>query len=286
MGGGSYSYINSVSRSSVYRTKSREEVFTQSAMSPQMDIVGKVRESRDSEEHPQSFPIIIALDITGSMNDIPEYLIKHAFPDIMKSVMDGGVVDPQVCFVGIGDHYSDRAPIQVGQFESSDELLDKWLKTLWLEGGGGGNGGESYSLAWYFATKHTSTDSFLKRGKKGVIISIGDESCHRSINSTTIKILFGDSLETDMVSKDILREAQKSWMVYHIHLGCGSGYDDIDAKAWKNLLGENLILEPLNSRRRLNVARDIPKIIISAYNSQRENTPLQVEDSKRDKHLR
>lgn len=284
MGGGSYSYINSVSRSSVYRTKSREEVFTQSSMSPEMNIVGKIRESRDSEEHPQSFPIIIALDVTGSMHDIPEYLIKHAFPDIMKSIMDEGVIDPQICFVGIGDHYSDRAPIQVGQFESSDELLDKWLKTLWLEGKGGGNGGESYSLAWYFAAQHTSTDSFLKRGKKGVIISIGDEPCHRSINSTTIKTLFGDSLETDMVSKDILREAQKSWMVYHIHLGCGD--DDIDAKVWKGFLGENLILESLDSRSRLNIARDIPKIIIGAYNSQRENIPLQVEDSKRDKHLR
>ena len=56
----------------------------------------------------------------------------------------------------------DSAPLQVGQFESSDELLDKWLTNIYFEAGGGGNGGESYALAWYFAALKTATDSMEK----------------------------------------------------------------------------------------------------------------------------
>lgn len=123
MGGGNYSYTRSMSMAQDYSRQDREEVFSQRHMSEEMNI-------KDNEEHPNSFPIIIALDVTGSMGRIPYELITEGFPKLMKKIMDEGVQDLQVCFVGIGDHYTDRAPIQVGQFESSDELLDKWLKLI------------------------------------------------------------------------------------------------------------------------------------------------------------
>lgn len=106
-----------------YSRQDREEVFSQRHMSEEMNIKDKVREARDSEEHPNSFPIIIALDVTGSMGRIPYELITEGFPKLMKKIMDEGVQDLQVCFVGIGDHYTDRAPIQVGQFESQMNCL-------------------------------------------------------------------------------------------------------------------------------------------------------------------
>lgn len=39
-----------------------------------------VRECRDSEEHPETTPIIIALDVTGSMGRIPHDLVKNQLP--------------------------------------------------------------------------------------------------------------------------------------------------------------------------------------------------------------
>ena len=163
MGGGSYDPIASRSRSTTYyQTMSREEVFKQRKIDPEMDPKKiTVRESRDSEEHPESFPIIIALDETGSMGHIPELIIKNVLPDIMESILNAGVKDPQVMFMGIGDCcFMEQAPLQVGQFESSDELMEKWLTKVYLEGKGGGNRHESYSLAWYFADRHIVTDAW------------------------------------------------------------------------------------------------------------------------------
>lgn len=226
------------------------------------DLMRTFRQLKESEEHPTSLPIIISLDVTDSMGVIPEYLIKFGFleylikfgfPEIMKKIMDEGIEHPQVCFLGIGDHYTDIAPIQVGQFESSDELLDKWLKIIWLEG----HGGESYSLAWYFAARHTSIDSLLKRGQKGILITIGDEPCHGTLSRESIKSLFGDTLEgvRDIEASQILKEAQESWHVYHINLQDYMGRKPSVQESWRKYLGERVINTEDGE------GRDIPDII-------------------------
>lgn len=242
MGGGCYSYMRDIKTKLSNSSQSREQVFSQRSMNPDMDIRNKVRECRDSEEHPETLPIIIALDVTGSMGMIPHKLITSDFPEIMKKIMDEGIAHPQVCFLGIGDQYSDSAPIQVGQFEASDELLDKWLKTIWLESGGGGNGGESYQLAWWFAASHTSVDHHEKRGRKGILITIGDEPVHKILTEEEIRNFFGTIEETGPVTtSQILDRVRKSWDVYHINLMDYSGKLSRTQECWKNLLGDHAI---------------------------------------------
>lgn len=265
MGGGSYSYINASSRStSDYSLKSREEIFKQSHLSPDMDIrIKRIRESRDSEEHPESFPIIIALDETGSMGMVPEQLIKGAFPDIIKLIMDAGIDNPQVCFCGIGDGVDCReeAPIQVGEFESSDELMEKWLKTIYLEHRGGGNNGESYAYAWYFAAHHTAIDSFEKRGKKGVLITIGDEPVHRFTAQQEIEHYFGDNPERDLTASEILKAVSEKWDVYHIHIEHGTYR--LSETNWVAMLDTNVI--PTESNWCEEIKRIIPNIVVQSY---------------------
>jgi hypothetical protein len=108
----------------------------------------KVRESRDNADHPNSLGIVFALDVTGSMGDIPQTLARRELPNFMKLLTDCGVPDPQLMFMAIGDATSDGAPLQVGQFESTANLMDQWLTWSYLEGGGGGSGEESYELAF------------------------------------------------------------------------------------------------------------------------------------------
>src|SRR5512134_703902 len=119
--------------------------FKQSSCHPLMNPKGvKVRECRDSEAHPESLGVVFALDVTGSMGDIPALLAQRELPRFMKMLDDCQVRDPQLLFCAVGDATSDGAPLQVGQFESTAELMDQWLTWSFLEGGGGGSGEESY----------------------------------------------------------------------------------------------------------------------------------------------
>jgi hypothetical protein len=70
-----------------------------------MDVA--IRESRDSTDHPNALPIILALDVTGSMGSIPHYLVKEGLPHLMDGIIQKGFPDPQVLFLGIGDHECD-----------------------------------------------------------------------------------------------------------------------------------------------------------------------------------
>ena len=178
MGGGSYSYNDAVTRSRSYKSQSIEKTFSKKNLDPEMNPLNiNFRESCDSEEHPESFPIIIALDETGSMGKVPKYLIDNTLPDCVASIMKAGIDNPQICFMAFGDVEDcyEEAPLQVGQFESSDELMEKWLRKVDLEGKGGGNGGEDPHMCWYFAANHIKTDALEKRGIKGCLITISDE---------------------------------------------------------------------------------------------------------------
>ena len=272
MGGGSYSYSTSVARASnVYQSMDRSEVFTSTSLNPQMDIKNKIRECVDSEEHPNAFPIIIGLDVTGSMGRIPYELITNSLPQIMKKIMDEGIKDPQVCFLGIGDSRCDNAPLQVGQFESSDELMEKWLKLVYLEGHGGGNGGEDYGLAWYFAAKCTSVDSFKKHGRKGVIITIGDEPIHMTISRNAIKELFG-SAEANINVIDLLNEARSEWDIYHINVPDYSGRKALTKNCWNELLQDKVLHIEADTKEA--IADGIVSAILNSYKDANSRTDV------------
>ena len=172
--GGSY-YSDDAARSvrSVRSTKSVDDVFVSNKLGkvdPALDPKGlKMRESRDSDAHPDSNAIMVMFDVTGSMGSIPAHFAsdKQALPALMALLTSKGYIpDPQILFGAIGDANSDSTPFQIGQFESGNEM-DDWLTKIFLEGNGGGQNHESYELAYYAATRHTSIDCFEKRNKKG-----------------------------------------------------------------------------------------------------------------------
>ncbi len=246
MGYSGYSLENRTVRatSQQYSTKSVNEIFEQNAkrqIHEQMNPSGVVfRESMDSENHPNTIPIQLYLDVTGSMGHIPHQMIKDGLPTLMGSLIQNGVQDAALIFGAIGDHEADRFPLQIGQFESGDAELDMWLTRTYLEGGGGGNAGESYHLAWYFAANHIKTDAFDKRGKKGFVFTIGDEPCLVNLPQSAVKGIMGNTSvgQSNYTMEELLDAAQKKNHVYHIHLNHGGRACN---PKWKQLLGDNLI---------------------------------------------
>lgn len=268
MGFGDYSVSSRSLRAtkSGYDTKSASEIFTSRSINNAMNPHGvRLRESRDSNEHPNSLAIVLALDVTGSMGSVPHYLVKIGLPKMVDSIIQGGEKDPQILFLGIGDHVYDSAPLQVGQFESNDELLDKWLTTVWLEGGGGGNTGESYLLAWYFAGFHTSIDCMEKRNRKGFLFTIGDEPVLKQIPSNVLKNIMGDGQYQNYTAAELLNKAREKYNVFHLHIEethAGSIQSTVDG--WKQILGDNLIV----INRHENVASKIVELILNNTNPQ------------------
>ena len=202
----------------------------------------KIRESRDSDEHPESTAISVILDVTGSMIDIPRQVQAKLAGLFGLLLRKGYVVDPQILFGAIGDAFTDHAPTQFAQFES-DNRLDDQLGLILLEGNGGGQKHESYELALYFMARHTSIDCFEKRGKKGYLFIVGDEMAYPRVLARQVAQLIGDKLEGDIELADIVAEASRTWDIYFIQPTSGSSYNaDPEVKRfWNRLLGENVL---------------------------------------------
>ena len=227
-----------------YSQQSRSAIFRSTNMHPDLDPRGLVmRESRDSAAHPNSLAIGVFLDVTGSMGRIPELLIRHKLGSLMDTLIDHGIDDPQVMFSAIGDHITDRAPLQVGQFESGTEEMNDCLSKIFLEGGGGGQSKESYSLAWLIGGRHTSIDCFEKRRTKGFLFTIGDEMCWETVDANRLRGLMGYRESESANAEQLLREAQEKYHVFHIHIN-ETGYRN-NAQvmdSWRHLLGERFLV--------------------------------------------
>jgi len=217
-----------------------EAVFKQRACHPLMDPKGvKLRECRDSAEHPQSTAIVFALDVTGSMGEIPKLLATKALPDFMNVLQRCKVKDPQLLFCAIGDATSDRAPLQVGQFESTADLMDQWLTWSFLEGGGGGQGQESYELAMYFLALHTEMDCKVKRNRRGYLFMTGDEKPYPILSRHVVETITGDRLDEDLKVEEVVAELQKSFVPFFL-------VPDAKRRAqcersWRDLLGDHVL---------------------------------------------
>lgn len=225
--------------------RSRHEVFGATAMDPRFDPSRiKVRESRDSGFNPQATPIILASDVTGSMGMIAHELMKSGLVTVASELYARKPVpDPQILVAAVGDANCDRATLQATQFEADISLADQ-MRGLWLEGGGGGNHGESYSAAHIFAGLKTATDGFEKRGRKGYLFTIGDEPVHDGMTREQIGRVFGIEASRGLSARESLRLAERFYEVFHIVIREGYAVSGLDSvlRSWKPLLPERTLV--------------------------------------------
>jgi len=208
-----------------------------------LDPKGVIRESRDSDVHPESTAIVVMFDVTGSMQSVPVTLQKK-LPQLMGLLLRKGYIkDPQIMFGAVGDYNGDRAPLQVGQFESGIEMDDDITK-FFLEGGGGGSNQESYLDAIYFTAKRTSCDCFEKRGKKGYLFVIGDEKTYDTLPKPEIAAVLGDAAKTTdgkicadavqstLTAKEVIELASEKWEIFFLIPNNTSHYRESWLGAW------------------------------------------------------
>lgn len=241
MGYGHYSLEAHQVITEARRKAPASDVFKAGECHASMNPLGvKFRESCDSVEHPNSIGIVFALDVSGSMGEIPKQLATKTLPTFMDSVLTV-FPDPQICFIAFGNANGDRSPLQVAQFESEAQLIDQWLSRIHLEGGGGALG-ESYDLAMYFATHHMAMDCWEKRKKKGYFFMTGDEVAFFSLPASSVKQVVGDSIEKEMKIHETIVELQKKFHVFFLIPDAQRAETDQCGKCWKDFLHERCIV--------------------------------------------
>ncbi len=221
-----------------------QSLFKARRLSPVLDPKNIMRECRDSEEHPNTLPVILALDVTGSMGQAAVNVAQKLNQIMTDLYADESIQDIEFCIMGIGDFYCDDVPLQVSQFESDIRIAEQ-LDKIYFEGGGGPNMFESYTAAWKFAVTQTDLDCW-KRGKRGIIITMGDEQINPYIPEEQYRNVTGiscDKIDTD----DLFEKTKDKYDVYHLivnHYGDtrdARTYIDSVYDSWKQVISDSKV---------------------------------------------
>lgn len=244
----------------LHSSYSAQDLFTSKKIQTELNPYNVVRECCDSEEHPNTIPVILALDVTGSMGSAAAEVAKKL--NVVMTELYKKVEDVEFMVMGIGDLAYDDAPIQMSQFEADVRIAEQ-LDKVYFEGGGGGNSFESYTAAWYMGLRHTKLDCW-NRGKKGIIITMGDEPLNPYLPRKQLSVVTGDSLQGDVETADLYKAASDKFDIYHLAVNDGATsyryyVDDIQSTFGKYLDNEHLTTVSLN-----NIANTIVEIVCKA----------------------
>jgi hypothetical protein len=201
-----------------------------------------VREARDNPDNPNSVPVLIAFDETGSMMEVPIELVKKLKELFELVVLKGYLSDPQFSFGAYGDAaIGEVAPLQIGQFEA-DNRADESLDALYLEGNGGGNRGETSALVWYYGARHTASDAWDKRGKKGYLFTIGDEVTFGVTREMIERYIGPDhGLQADLTVEEVYALASERWEVFHLVIDNYTATSQNSVAFYTQVMGDHCI---------------------------------------------
>jgi hypothetical protein len=104
---------------------------------------------------------------------------------------------------------------------------------------------ESYFLPWFFGSEMTKTDHWEKRKQKGILITIGDEHCHKNITPKDLINIFTSS-ESELLKSEarsinvseIYEKCSKKYEIFHLNLSRDKDIRD----SWNKLIGERSLL--------------------------------------------
>ena len=229
------------------------------------------------------FPIVVAVDVTGSMKTLPQLIFEKLcllYNEVLFFLPEELKESCEISFTAIGDAYTDSYPLQITDFGKGFEL-DKNIKSLYPEGGGGGQARESYELTAYFYAKHCEMPNILVKPRP-LFIFIGDEGFYSKVNRGHIMNLIGDKPKTDLIAKDIFDDLKSKFDVYILRVEYGGDAEEGIHKMWKEVLGSERVLMLKEPRRVVDTILGIIAATVDRFDSFKERiqirqTPEQVD---------
>ncbi len=193
--------------------------------------------------------LILAVDHTGSMGERTG-IIFAKYPYLIHEVQTEYLgADTDICLVAVGDAEGDTYPLEVRPLVKTKKDLEKELKALVIEGGGGEGGTESYELACLYFCRNAT---FPKALHKPIMIITGDEGPKDQVTPDQAKMYAHIHLEKSISAKDIFKELLEKYEVYYILNPYGSSGAmvrerlDVSSQAyyrkWCSLLGDDRVV--------------------------------------------
>lgn len=205
---------------------------------PDMSLVdprGKVLSSDSTD------PVIIAVDVTGSMSSWPGEIFDRL--PLLYQTLAKYRPNLELSFAAIGDATCDNYPLQVSDFSSDIKQLEANLKALGCEGGGGGHITESYELFGHFMDTHCKTPN----ATSPFLLVYGDETPYPKIDSRQVKHFIGDKIDSDLESKAMWESLMQKFNLYFLHKAYGSSGErsttDEVRHRWGSAIGLQRVIE-------------------------------------------
>jgi len=193
-----------------------------------------------------SNPLIVAIDVTGSMADWP-FEIFDRLP-LLYNTLSQYRENLEICFAAIGDAAVDRWPLQVTTFAGGFDL-EQLLGSLYGEGGGG-DAPESYGLFAHWVNTHVE---ILPLAEKPFLIVFGDVTMHPWVPSGQIAHYLGDGKNGDVDAVKAWRQASKTWNTWFLRRPTGRPGDKVDQQ-WGQAIGKQKILHIKDEQRAVDYA--------------------------------
>ena len=191
-------------------------------------------------------PLIVAVDVTGSMADWP-FEIFDRLP-LLFNTLSQYREDLEICFAAIGDAGCDQWPLQVTTFASGYDL-EQLLGSLYGEGGGG-DAPESYGLFAHWVNTHVQTPN---AGEQPFLILFGDAPMHPTTPPNQISHYLGDQTHGGVDSIRAWQQLCQNWNTWFLRRPTGRPGDAVD-KQWGQAITEQKIFHIEDEQRAVDYA--------------------------------
>ncbi|MBT3239971.1 MAG: hypothetical protein HON98_04265 [Chloroflexi bacterium] len=191
-------------------------------------------------------PLIIAVDVTGSMSTWPGEIFDRL--PLLFNTLSQYREDLEICFVAIGDAKVDRWPLQVTTFASGFDL-EQQLGSLYGEGGGG-DAPESYGLFAHWVNTHVE---IADTDEKPFLIVFGDIDMHEEEPHQFVTQILGDKSSKSVESIKAWNKVSDNWNTWFLRRPNGKIGDKVD-KMWGKAIGEQKIFHIQDEQRAVDYA--------------------------------
>jgi len=191
-------------------------------------------------------PLIIAVDVTGSMSNWPAEIFDRL--PLLFNTLSQYRDDLEICFVAIGDARYDDWPLQVTTFASGYDL-EQQLGSLYGEGGGG-DGPEGYGLFAHWVNTHVEVP---EAGETPFLIVFGDAPMHPEVPQGEIAHYLGDEVDHDVNAIKAWQRLCDSWNTWFLRRPTGRQGDAVD-KQWAKAVTEQKIFKIKDEQRAVDYA--------------------------------